>query len=242
MSGLAEVLLVLNVAQTWLREICRVTLRDGPVHDLMSEWLKPLRALRRARAELRFSLVRVDKEIESVTIQGDEADELDYLNRLFESVLEVSRRLVRVITRLTWITAGDGGSPRAHRLGATSCQRWFTVRQRPFRLARLLMGDASLSVALSQATHLELREIEMTGTATHASRQRQSFSRGGESREWPAGRIAPGRRLQTGRGVFHRTCSAPRRGNDRLHDRAGARESAAVRGAFRDAADYGRSG
>lgn len=53
--------------------------------------------------------MRVDKEIESVTIQGDEADELDYLNRLFESVLEVSRRLVRAITRLTWITAGDGG-------------------------------------------------------------------------------------------------------------------------------------
>lgn len=50
----------------------------------------------RARAELRLSLVRVDKEIESVTIRGDEADELDYLNRLFESVLEVSRRLVSV--------------------------------------------------------------------------------------------------------------------------------------------------
>lgn len=30
MSGLAGVLLVLNVAQTWLREICRVTWRDGP--------------------------------------------------------------------------------------------------------------------------------------------------------------------------------------------------------------------
>ena len=206
-TGLAGVLLLLNVAQAWLRETSRVVLREGLVHDLMSQWLKPLRAFRLSNAgwigvnpdqrlhadarrltelmtdlgigllqstllllsfigvlwvlsrrvilpiaghqlhvpgymvwcallyagtaslvswlvgrplaslnaeryareaELRFNLVRVNEEIEGITIYGGEADEKDYLNRLFEAVLEVSRRIVRAITRLTWITAGYG--------------------------------------------------------------------------------------------------------------------------------------
>ena len=206
-AGLAGVLLLLNVAQTWLREVSRVVLREGLVHDLMTEWLKPLRAFRLSdagwigvnpdqrihadarrltelmtdlgigllqstllllsfigvlwvlsrgmilpiaghqfhvpgylvwcalfyagaaslvswlvgrplaelnaeryarEAELRFNLVRVNEEIEGITVYGSEADEKDYLNRLFEAVLEVSRRLVGAITRLTWITAGYG--------------------------------------------------------------------------------------------------------------------------------------
>src|SRR5215469_551989 len=206
-AALAGVLLLLNVAQTWLREVSRVVLREGLVHDLMTEWLKPLRAFRLSNAgwigvnpdqrihadarrltelmtdlgigllqstllllsfvgvlwvlsrgmilpiaghqvqvpgylvwcalfyagaaslvswlvgrplaelnaeryareaELRFNLVRVNEEIEGITIYGSEADEKDYLNRLFETVLEVSRRLVGAITRLTWISAGYG--------------------------------------------------------------------------------------------------------------------------------------
>jgi vitamin B12/bleomycin/antimicrobial peptide transport system ATP-binding/permease protein len=206
-AELAGVLLLLNVTQTWLNQSTRVVLRQGLVHDLMRQWLKPLRAFRLSNAgwigvnpdqrmhadaqhltelmtdlgigllqstlllasfigvlwmlskrmifpiaghtlhvpgylvwcalfyagtvslvswlvgrplaslnaeryareaELRFNLVRVNEEIEGITIYGGEADEKDYLNRLFEAVLEVSRRIVRAITRLTWITAGYG--------------------------------------------------------------------------------------------------------------------------------------
>ena len=206
-AALAGVLLLLNVTQTWLNQTSRVVLRQGLVHDLMKEWLKPLRAFRLSHAgwigvnpdqrmhadaqhltelmtdlgigllqstlllgsfigvlwvlskrmilpiaghhlsvpgylvwcalfyagtaslvswlvgrplaalnaeryareaELRFNLVRVNEEIEGITIYGGEADEKDYLNRLFEAVLEASRRIVRAITRLTWITAGYG--------------------------------------------------------------------------------------------------------------------------------------
>jgi vitamin B12/bleomycin/antimicrobial peptide transport system ATP-binding/permease protein len=206
-AELAGVLLLLNVTQTWLNQTSRVVLRQGLVHDLMKEWLKPLRAFRLSNAgwigvnpdqrmhadaqhltelmtdlgigllqstlflgsfigvlwmlskrmifpiaghqlhvpgylvwcalfyagtaslvswlvgrplaslnaeryareaDLRFNLVRVNEEIEGITIYGGEADEKDYLNRLFEAVLEVSLRIVRAITRLTWITAGYG--------------------------------------------------------------------------------------------------------------------------------------
>jgi vitamin B12/bleomycin/antimicrobial peptide transport system ATP-binding/permease protein len=206
-AELAGVLLLLNVTQTWLNQTSRVVLRQGLVHDLMKEWLKPLRAFRLSNAgwiglnpdqrmhadaqrltelmtdlgigllqstlllgsfigvlwmlskrmifpiaghqlhvpgylvwcalfyagtaslvswlvgrplaslnaeryareaELRSNLVRVNEEIEGITIYGGEADEKDYLNRLFDAVLEVSRRVVRAITRLTWITAGYG--------------------------------------------------------------------------------------------------------------------------------------
>ena len=204
---LAGFLLLLNVTQAWLRETSRVVLREGLVHDLMAEWLKPLRALRLSNAssiganpdqrihadalrltelttdlgigllqstllllsfigvlwvlsssmifpvgghrfhvpgylvwcallyagtaslvswlvgrplaaldaqryareaELRSNLVRVNEEIEAITIYGAEGDEHRHLNRLFEAVLQVSRRIVAAITRLTWITAGYG--------------------------------------------------------------------------------------------------------------------------------------
>jgi len=52
--------------------------------------------------------VRANEEIEGITIYGGEADEKGHLNRVFDSVLEVSRRIVRATTRLTWITAGYG--------------------------------------------------------------------------------------------------------------------------------------
>jgi putative ATP-binding cassette transporter len=34
-------LLVLNVAQAWLNQKAKVKLREGLVHDLFDEWLKP---------------------------------------------------------------------------------------------------------------------------------------------------------------------------------------------------------
>ena len=206
-AGLAVILLVLNVSQVWLNQTSRVVLRQGLMHDLLNEWLKPMRAFRLSNAgsigqnpdqrlhadaqhltdlmtdlgigllqstllllsfigvlwvqsqhmflpfaghryyvpgymvwcalfyagtasflswlvgrplialdaeryareaNLRFALVRANEEIEGITIYGGEADEKGHLNRVFDSVLEVSRRIVGATTRLTWITAGYG--------------------------------------------------------------------------------------------------------------------------------------
>jgi len=76
---------------------------------LVGHPLIALDAERYAReANLRFALVRANEEVEGITIYGGEADEKGHLNRVFDSVLEVSRRIVRATTRLTWITAGYG--------------------------------------------------------------------------------------------------------------------------------------
>jgi putative ATP-binding cassette transporter len=206
-AELAAVLLVLNVAQVWLNQTSRVALRQGLVHDLLNEWLKPLRAFRLSNAgaigqnpdqrlhadaqhltdlmtdlgigllqatllllsfigvlwvysrnmivpfagqryhvagylvwcallyagtasflswavgrplialdaeryareaDLRYALVHANEEIEGITIYGGEADEKAYLNTVFDRVLEVSRRIVGALTRLTWVTAGYG--------------------------------------------------------------------------------------------------------------------------------------
>ena len=45
-ARLAAILLVLNVSQVWLNQSGRVVLRQALLHDLLDEWLKPLRALR----------------------------------------------------------------------------------------------------------------------------------------------------------------------------------------------------
>ncbi|MBV8144262.1 MAG: ABC transporter ATP-binding protein/permease [Gammaproteobacteria bacterium] len=204
---LAAVLLVLNVAQVWLNQTSRVVLRQGLVHDLLEQWLQPLRAFRLTNAgaigqnpdqrlhadaqhltelttdlgigllqatllllsfigvlwvlsqnmvmplaghrfripgymvwcalfyagtasllswrvgrplitldaeryareaDLRFALVRANEEIEGISIYAGEADEREHLNRVFDTVLEVSRRIVGAMTRLTWVTAGYG--------------------------------------------------------------------------------------------------------------------------------------
>jgi vitamin B12/bleomycin/antimicrobial peptide transport system ATP-binding/permease protein len=204
---LAAILLVLNVTQVWLNQTCRVVLRQGLVHDLLDEWLKPLRALRLSyagpigqnpdqrlhadaqhlsdlvtdlfigllsatllllsfigvlwvlsermtlplggrhvyvpgymvwcallysatasfiswrvgrplislnaeryarEAELRRALMRVNEQIEGITIHGAENVEKHILNQTFDVVLGVSRRLVAALTRLTWVTAGYG--------------------------------------------------------------------------------------------------------------------------------------
>jgi putative ATP-binding cassette transporter len=206
-AELAVILLALNVCQVWLNQTSRVVLRQGLVHDLLNEWLKPMRAFRLSNAgsigqnpdqrlsadaqhltdlmtdlgigllqstllllsfigvlwvssqhmflpfaghryhvpgymvwcalfyagtasllswlvgrplialdaeryareaNLRFALVRANEEIEGITIYGGEADEKGHLNRVFDTVLEVSRRIVGATTRLTWITSGYG--------------------------------------------------------------------------------------------------------------------------------------
>jgi len=73
---------------------------------------RPLIALDAERygreAELRFALVRASEEIEGITIYRGEADEKDYLEHVFATVQQVSRRIVGAVTRLTWVTAGYG--------------------------------------------------------------------------------------------------------------------------------------
>ncbi|HXX85585.1 MAG TPA: ABC transporter ATP-binding protein/permease [Casimicrobiaceae bacterium] len=204
---LAAILLVLNVSQVWLNQTTKLTLRRSLVHDMVDQWLKPLRAFRLSNAgsiganpdqrmsadaqhladlvtdlligllqstllllsfigvlwflsqqmflpwggrriqvpgylvwcallysaaasflswrvgrplialnaeryareaELRFALVRVNEDIEGITICGGEAGEKQLLDRVFESVLEVTRRIVGAVTRLTWVTSGYG--------------------------------------------------------------------------------------------------------------------------------------
>ena len=204
---LAAILLVLNVSQVWLNQTTRVVLRQGLVHDLLDEWLKPLRAFRLSlagaigqnpdqrlhadaqrltdlvtdlgigllsatlllasfigvlwvlseqmtlplggrqvhvpgymvwcallysvaasflswrvgrpliglnaeryarEAELRYALMRVNDEVEGITIYGAADDEKHLLEHAFDTVLGVSRRIVGALTRLTCITAGYG--------------------------------------------------------------------------------------------------------------------------------------
>jgi vitamin B12/bleomycin/antimicrobial peptide transport system ATP-binding/permease protein len=204
---LAAILLALNVAQVWLNQTTKLTLRRSLVHDLFDQWLKPLRAFRLSNAgsigvnpdqrmsadaqhltelatdlliglvqatlvllsfigvlwvlseqmtlplggrqvhvpgymvwwallyaaaasflswrvgrplialnaeryareaDLRFALVRANQDIEGITIYGGEAGERQFLERMFEPVLKVVRRIVGATTRLTWVTAGYG--------------------------------------------------------------------------------------------------------------------------------------
>src|SRR5271170_5470355 len=205
--SLASVLLVLNVAQTWLNRTSKVVMRQGLVDDLLNEWLKPKRAFRLSNsgviganpdqrlqadaqhltdlstdlgigllqstlllllfvgvlwglsrgeflplgsrdfappgylvwcallyagaasylswrvgrplinlnaehyareADFRFALVRVNENLDSITLYRGEADERARLDAIFETVLGVSRRIVSAVTRLTWVTAGYG--------------------------------------------------------------------------------------------------------------------------------------
>jgi vitamin B12/bleomycin/antimicrobial peptide transport system ATP-binding/permease protein len=204
---LAAILLTLNVAQVWLNQTTKLTLRRSLVHDLLDQWLKPLRAVRLSNAgpiganpdqrmtadaqrltdlvtdlligllqstllllsfvgvlwflsqgmflpwggrriqvpgylvwcallyagaasflswrvgrplvalnaeryareaELRFALVRVNEDIEGITVYGGEAGEKQLLDGIFETVLEATRRIIGALTRLTWVTSGYG--------------------------------------------------------------------------------------------------------------------------------------
>jgi vitamin B12/bleomycin/antimicrobial peptide transport system ATP-binding/permease protein len=83
------------------------------VASLVSWWVgRPLinlNAEHYAReAEFRFAVVRVNQAIDGITLYGGEPDERRRLAGSFESVLEVSRRIVGAVTRLTWVTAGYG--------------------------------------------------------------------------------------------------------------------------------------
>jgi putative ATP-binding cassette transporter len=71
--------------------------------------LVDLNAERYAReADFRFALVRVNEEIDGITLYGGEDDERARLEAIFAAVLAVSHQIVRATTRLTWVTAGYG--------------------------------------------------------------------------------------------------------------------------------------
>ncbi len=59
-------------------------------------------------ADFRFALVRINEHIDGITLYGGEADERGRLNGVFGDVLDISRRIVTAVTRLTWVTAGYG--------------------------------------------------------------------------------------------------------------------------------------
>jgi putative ATP-binding cassette transporter len=68
-----------------------------------------LNAERYAReADYRFALVRVNEEIEGVTLYGGEFDEKERLDSIFSTVVAAMERIVLAITGLTWVTAGVG--------------------------------------------------------------------------------------------------------------------------------------
>src|SRR5271166_6302317 len=68
-----------------------------------------LNAQRYAReADFRFALVRANQEVEAVTLAGREADERARLQDIFGGLVAVAERLVRAVTKLTWVTAGYG--------------------------------------------------------------------------------------------------------------------------------------
>jgi putative ATP-binding cassette transporter len=81
--------------------------------SLLSYWVgKSLigrNAERYAReADLRFSLVRVNEHIDSITLAGGEPDETRRIEFDLNNVLRATRLLVRGTTNLTWVTAGYG--------------------------------------------------------------------------------------------------------------------------------------
>ncbi len=83
------------------------------VASLLSWWVgRPLISLNAERyareADFRFALVRANEEIEGIALYGGEADERTRLQSGFEAVVSVSKRLVRAVTGLTWVTSGYG--------------------------------------------------------------------------------------------------------------------------------------
>ena len=59
-------------------------------------------------AELRFSLVRINEHIDSISLAAGEAQEARRIELDLAAVLAAMRRLVSGLTNLTWITAGYG--------------------------------------------------------------------------------------------------------------------------------------
>jgi putative ATP-binding cassette transporter len=81
--------------------------------SLMSYWvgrsLINRNADRYAReADLRFSLVRINEHLDGISLAAGEEDERRRVELHLGNVLAATRRLVRGLTNLTWVTAGFG--------------------------------------------------------------------------------------------------------------------------------------
>jgi putative ATP-binding cassette transporter len=59
-------------------------------------------------ADFRYSLVRVNEQIDAITLSGGETDEKNRIDGVFQTVLDISWRIVGAVTQLTWVTAGYG--------------------------------------------------------------------------------------------------------------------------------------
>jgi vitamin B12/bleomycin/antimicrobial peptide transport system ATP-binding/permease protein len=59
-------------------------------------------------ADLRFSLVRINEHLDSISLAKGEADEERRIRRDLNAVLAATKRIVLGLTNLTWITAGYG--------------------------------------------------------------------------------------------------------------------------------------
>jgi putative ATP-binding cassette transporter len=59
-------------------------------------------------ADFRYSLVRVNEQIDAITLSGGETDEKNRIDGVFQTVLDISWRIVGAMTQLTWVTAGYG--------------------------------------------------------------------------------------------------------------------------------------
>ncbi len=68
-----------------------------------------LNAVRYAReADLRYAMVRVNENAESIALFRGETDERKTLDRPVEGVVDITRQLAGSIAKLTWITSGFG--------------------------------------------------------------------------------------------------------------------------------------
>jgi len=59
-------------------------------------------------ADFRYALVRVNEQIDAITLSGGETDEKNRIDGVFRTVLDISWRIVGAVTQLTWVTAGYG--------------------------------------------------------------------------------------------------------------------------------------
>ena len=59
-------------------------------------------------ADLRFSLVRINEHLDGISLAAGEEDERRRVEMHMDNVLAATRRLVRGLTNLTWVTAGFG--------------------------------------------------------------------------------------------------------------------------------------
>ncbi|HEY4212943.1 MAG TPA: ABC transporter ATP-binding protein/permease [Steroidobacteraceae bacterium] len=59
-------------------------------------------------ADLRFSLVRINEHLDGISLASGESDEKRRVELHLANVLTATRRLVRGLTNLTWITSGFG--------------------------------------------------------------------------------------------------------------------------------------